>query len=242
MTLYLDIETVPKVNKFVDLDERGQDLFISKMRKDPALIAQFDSWEQLWQEQASFYAEFNRIICVSVGFVLARSGTMFPPEIKIKSFSADENHELYLLKDLSHSLHKVEYICAHYGKGFDFPMLARKYRMNGLDIPPILNTMGLKPWEVRHIDTQELWNFGSFKGSTSLDALAYCFGLPSPKKDMTGAQVREVFYEQEDLDKIVRYCEMDVKTLINVHRCITGSEPLDWKVEEVKAEIESKKP
>lgn len=35
-------------------------------------------------------------------------------------------------------------------------------------------------------------------------------GIPSPKDDIDGSQVRNVYYEQNDVERIARYCEKDV--------------------------------
>ena len=115
--------------------------------------------------------------------------------------------------------------CAHNGKEFDIPFLSRRILINGLKLPYLLNIAGKKPWEIKHLDTMELWKFGDFKHYTSLDLLTYIFEIPTPKEDMDGSQVASVFYEDQDLDRIIHYCEKDVVATIQLFRKYQG-EPL----------------
>ena len=107
-------------------------------------------------------------------------------------------------------------LCGHNGKEFDFPYIARRMIVNGIPLPYKLNLFGKKPWEVPHLDTMELWKFGDYKHYTSLKLLAYVLGIPSPKEDIDGSKVREVYYEDNDLDRIILYCEGDVVTTAQV--------------------------
>jgi 3'-5' exonuclease len=107
-------------------------------------------------------------------------------------------------------------LVAHNGKEFDFPYLCRRMLINGISIPPILNTAGKKPWEVNHIDTMELWKFGDYKNYTSLNVLAKCFGIPSPKDDIDGSMVGHTYWQQNDLGRIAEYCKKDIVTTAQV--------------------------
>jgi 3'-5' exonuclease len=104
-------------------------------------------------------------------------------------------------------------LCAHNGKEFDFPYLARRILINGLKLPEILDNAGKKPWEVAHLDTLELWKFGDYKNYTSLELLAAVFDIPTPKNDINGSEVAEVFWKDNDLQRIVTYCQKDVLTI-----------------------------
>ena len=107
----------------------------------------------------------------------------------------------------------VHFLCAHNGKEFDFPYIARRMLINGIRLPLMLNIAGKKPWEIKHIDTLELWKFGDYKHYTSLNLLAHLFGIPTPKDDISGADVAKVYYEEGDVDRIVTYCEKDTLTV-----------------------------
>lgn len=250
---YLDIETVSAFKDFDSADQRTQELFEQKMRIEPSLqsasrgktINVFadppkeykSAYEialyQLYQEKAALFAEFNRIVCISVGSVTEQDfvteqdhsqGKKFSPSINIQSFYQLE--ELALLRAFINFLMdgRINELCAHYGKGFDYRVLSQKFIIHGLDLPYLFDNRGKKPWEINLRDTAELWKFGDMKHTASLDLLAHCFGLPSPKKDMHGADVGRVYWNEgiEGLKKIVAYCEDDVRALINVDRRISG--------------------
>jgi DNA polymerase elongation subunit (family B) len=104
-------------------------------------------------------------------------------------------------------------LCAHNGKEFDFPYLCRRMLVNGIKLPAMLDIAGKKPWEVGHIDTMELWKFGDYKHYTSLKLLAKIFGIPTPKDDIDGSQVREVYYDEKNPERIRIYCMKDVLTI-----------------------------
>ncbi len=120
-------------------------------------------------------------------------------------------------------------LCAHNGKEFDFPYIARRMMINQIEIPAILQLFGKKPWEVQHLDTMELWKFGDYKNFTSLDLLANVFEIPTPKDDIDGSQVARVYYDENNVERIKDYCEKDVVTLINVFRKMRYDQPLQRK-------------
>ncbi len=204
--LFLDIETVPAVYRYEDLDERARGLWDTKCGY---MIRDGGTAEEAYAK-AGIFAEFGRIVCISVGFIQERAGER---TLRIKSFS--DVYEEVLLGEFAEMLRDHfgktwRVLCAHNGKEFDFPYIARRMLINGLPVPAPLATAGMKPWEVPHLDTLELWKFGDRKNFTSLDLLVHVFGIPSPKGDISGADVGRVFWEDEDLDRIVTYCEKDV--------------------------------
>lgn len=209
--LFLDIETVPEVYDYNELDEKVKDLWKAKMKWQ---MERDDlSAEEIF-EKAGIFAEFGKIICISVGY-LVNAGT---PSVKYRttSFASDDEKELLgkfanLLN--SHYNRQDRYLCAHNGKEFDFPYIARRMLIKGIKLPLMLDIAGKKPWEIKHIDTLELWKFGDYKHYTSLNLLAHLFGIPTPKDDINGADVARVYYEEKDLDRIVIYCEKDTLTV-----------------------------
>ncbi|NMD01213.1 MAG: 3'-5' exonuclease, partial [Bacteroidales bacterium] len=127
------------------------------------------------------------------------------------------------------------YLCGHNGKEFDFPYIARRALIHRLKLPKILDTAGCKPWEVRHLDTMELWRFGDYKNYTSLNLLSAIFDIPSPKDDISGKDVYKVYYQEKDLERIATYCQKDVVTLIRVYMRYRGDEMItDDKIEFIK--------
>lgn len=217
--LFLDIETVPQVYHFEELDETTADLFDHKTRfqqKDGKTV------EELYNERGGILAEFGKIVCISCGFV---NQTHTGKEIRMKSFYHDD--EETLLKQFSSMLAShfntpYHLLCGHNGKEFDFPYIARRMLVNGLKLPRALDIAGKKPWEVQHLDTLELWKFGDYKHFTSLPLLCHIFQIPTPKDDISGADVARVYYEENDLERIKVYCEKDVVALIQLFLKMKG--------------------
>lgn len=208
--LFLDIETVPEQSGFDLLDEKSKVLWEKKseyQRKDGQTPAEF-------YERAGIWAEFGKIICISAGFFSNQNGRAF----RITSFSGEETALLKKFKALleGHFNGPQHVLCAHNGKEFDFPYIARRMVINGISIPDKLNLFGKKPWEIAHLDTMELWRFGDYKHFTSLNLLTHILGIPSPKEDIDGSQVANVYYKEKDLDRIVRYCERDTIAIAQV--------------------------
>lgn len=202
--LFLDIETVPQVAEYALLSEQHKKLWDKKAQN---LIKEQDTPETIYS-RAGIYAEFGKIICISVGFIVNKDGIRC---FRVKSFYGDD--ERILLLDFAQMLNRFSKrpaanLCGHNGKEFDFPYIARRMLINGIEIPEILNIAGKKPWEVKFLDTMELWKFGDNKHYTSLNLLAFVFNIPSPKDDIDGSQVSECYYNGE-LKRIVSYCEKD---------------------------------
>ncbi|MBN1989979.1 MAG: 3'-5' exonuclease [Bacteroidales bacterium] len=209
--LFLDIETVPQFSNYSNLPVEHKALWNKKavsLTKDP----QVDTPEQVYQ-RAGIYAEFGKVVCISAGMVVSKEGQRY---FRVKSFAGAD--ERLLLEGFSVMLNRfgarnTSFLCAHNGKEFDFPFIARRMLINGLPIPPMLDVAGKKPWEVPFLDTMELWKFGDYKHYTSLSLLAYVFGIPTPKDDIDGSQVANVFYNENDVERIAVYCEKDTLTV-----------------------------
>ena len=202
--LFLDIETVPEYQHFHDLGDETKILWELKtqyQRKEDFTPEEFYSHAGIW-------AEFGKIVCISVGYFVVRENIR---NFRVTSFYGEEIKILSDFKNLleTHFYKSYHLLCAHNGKEFDFPYIARRMIINGIDIPSKLDLFGKKPWEVPHLDTLEMWKFGDFKTYTSLKLLTHILGIPSPKDDIDGSQVHKVFYEEKDIDRIVVYCEKD---------------------------------
>ncbi len=217
--LFLDVETVPLVYKYADLDENVRKLWDTKFRYQQA-----ESYETQYQK-AGIYAEFAKVICISVGFFNDKT-------FRIKSFFGSD--EKQLLQEFSallseHFNQKEHLLCAHNGKEFDFPFLCRRLLINGLKLPKILNIAGKKPWEINHLDTMELWKFGDYKNYTSLNLLANIFNIPTPKDDIDGSNVARVYWENNDIQRIATYCQKDVITVAQLLLRFKGEGLIDEK-------------
>lgn len=203
--LFLDIETVPEKENWNQLSTEMQELFEKKtqyQRKEEFTAEAF-------YDRAGIWAEFGKIICISVGYFVDEAKHK---KLRITSFFGDDEHKVLtdfkVLLDTRFTK-KSTILCAHNGKEFDFPFIARRMIVHQIELPIQLNLFGKKPWEVPHLDTLELWKFGDYKHYTSLRLLTAILGVPSPKDDINGSEVAHVYYKEKDLQRIVTYCEKD---------------------------------
>lgn len=217
--LVLDIETVRGYKTYDEMPDRLKaqwDRKASFLKNEEALTS-----AELFEDRGGIYAEFGKIVAISAGFF-----THNGPEVglRIKSFFNEKESEL--LQDFVNLIEKFEEqkltLCAHNGKEFDFPYISRRLLVNGMKLPYVLDTGGKKPWEVNHIDTMEMWKFGDWKSYTSLELMAAIFDIPTSKDAIDGSQVGEVYYEENDLEKIAEYCGKDVlvtaQLLLKLHQ------------------------
>jgi DNA polymerase elongation subunit (family B) len=214
--MVLDIETVPQYSSFEEVPEHFQKLW--------ELKTQYQRKEETAKEfygRAGIWAEFGKIICISVGIFTGGKNT----GLRVKSFAShDEKELLEQFSALLLSQPPVLILCAHNGKEFDFPYICRRMLINGVKIPSQLEISGKKPWEINHLDTMELWKFGDYKNYTSLSLLTAIFNIPTPKDDIDGSMVGHVYWVDNDLDRIAIYCEKDVVATAQLLRRYRGEE------------------
>jgi len=241
---FIDIETVPGHASHDDLCAIKNPLWHKFCTKRHAReLAEGQTHAALYAN-AGLYAEFGKIVCISVGFFrLLADDTL---EFRTKSFADDDEHAV--LRDFGHFLERLpvyssdrhskfknaspdgHYLCAHNGREFDYGYLGRRMLICGQPIPPMLDVAGRKPWDIMHLlDTMELWKFGDNKGHISLALLAGLFGIPSPKDDIDGSQVGPTYWVENDLARIVTYCEKDIVTTARIFLHYQGKKDL-WKV------------
>ncbi|HAH39057.1 MAG TPA: 3'-5' exonuclease [Algoriphagus sp.] len=213
--LFLDIETASLTEKFEDLGERLQEEWVKKEK----LIKNTDHGKiepgSLYFDRAGIHAEFGQVVCVGVGYFQWKKKDK-KLIFRSKVFSDPDEREL--LVDFSSLLEKKKWIlCAHNGKEFDFPYLSRRMLIQGVPLPEPLQIAGKRPWEIRHLDTMELWKFGDYKYYTRLELLASVFGIPSSKEDLDGSEVNATFHLEKNLEKIKKYCLRDVEVTARVY-------------------------
>jgi uncharacterized protein YprB with RNaseH-like and TPR domain len=219
--LFLDIETVPETENFSDLDTTKQDLWSAKSRYQRK--EEFSAEE--FYDRAGIWAEFGKIVCISVGYFKMEGDVR---TFRVTSFYGDEIKILKKFKNLliSHFSGNKHLLCAHNGKEFDFPYIARRMIIHNIELPYKLNLFGKKPWEVPHLDTLELWKFGDYKTYTSLKLLTNVLGIPSPKDDIDGSEVYRVYYKEKEIDRIITYCEKDTIAVAQIFLRLRGDELL----------------
>jgi hypothetical protein len=214
--LFLDIETVggcpdyDSCQKFspsvAEQFEKYFDWFLKRFPEDNDLTK-----DEVFTKRAALVPEFAKIVCVSVAFVLDNG------ETKKQSFFGED--EKKLLKEVRTLLDRCEklgfYLCGHNLKNFDIPMLAKRMIINGIRPSKILPSYDTKPWEIKAIDTKEIWQYGSYTSIGSLDLLCSCLDIPTPKDgEITGANVHKAYWEEQKIKEITEYCEKDVDVLI----------------------------
>ncbi len=228
--LFLDIETVPAHGDFDSLDQDWKKLWAKK--------AQFfisdesdEATREAYHDRAGIFSEFGKVIVIGIGFFpIHENGKR---EFRVKSIYND--NEVELLREFNEIVEQMKKpnltLVAHNGKEFDFPYLSRRMLVNKVPLPRCLDNSGKKPWEIPHLDTMEMWKFGDRKNFTSLDLLAKIFNVPSSKSDIDGSMVAEVYYKENDLQRIADYCTEDVVVCAQVFLALKGLETL--KPEEI---------
>jgi len=218
--LFLDIETVSQFPTYDIVPEGWK--YLWQKKADILLRNKEDDTAESIYPRAGIYAEFGKIVCISCGFI---TGHGEEKKIALKSFYGDD--EKKLLTDFNAMLNRwanddSKYLCAHNGREFDFPYICRRLIINELPIACALNMQGKKPWEIKHLDTMDMWKFGDYKNYTSLELMAHSLGVPTPKDDIDGSMVGEVYWKLKDIERIVNYCQKDVVTVAQVFLKLNG--------------------
>lgn len=213
--LLIDIETVPLVQNFTDLDANWQQLWVDKINRS------FDENippQETWKLRGGILAEFGKIICISTGYFF--EDTHRNTCLKVKSiYGKNEVEVLQQFIELCNKFYKLnrDFVFAgHNIKEFDIPYICRRIVINNLPLPEYLWLHERKPWEVKMLDTLSWWKFGDNKNYTSLNLLANCLQIPTSKVGIDGSKVQDVYYIENDLPKIVDYCQRDVVVVANI--------------------------
>lgn len=217
--LFLDLETVKITRQYHEMEERMRKQWDRKstfLNRNGELLP-----EDIFKEKGGIYAEFGKIIAIGLGFIKMDKNE---PTLRIKVLR--DHDEKALLTSFIQVVNKFSQnqlqFCAHNGKEFDLPFLCRRMLVNGLHMPECLNVSGKKPWEIKHLDTLELWKFGDYKHYTSLELLAAIFNIPTSKDDIDGSMVDSIYYDEGDLDRICKYCGQDVVVTTQLYMRLTG--------------------
>ena len=224
--LFIDIETVSGAASLHVLSER---LKAQWMRKAQHLKHEEESSaDEFYFNHAAIYAEFGKVVCISLGILYQDDHEQL--NLRIKGISGD--HEKELLQQFQSTIGEkmnaqTLQFCGHNIKEFDLPYLCRRMLVHGLALPACLQLAGKKPWEVKHLDTMDMWKFGDHKHFTPLALLTEIFGIPSPKDDISGADVNRVYYLENGLDSITKYCNRDVLATAQVYLRMQGKDLID---------------
>ncbi len=217
--IVIDIETASEAASFNLLPQHWQNLWQEKTAK---ILPEAVSTAEFYPMRAGVMAEFSKIVCISIGYFIRELHL----KMRVKSFYGDD--EKKLLQDFLATITKIESFnnrwcfAGHNIKEFDIPFICRRLLVNSITIPAYLNFQNMKPWETNIVDTFQYWRFGDYKNYTSLKLLAAAMGIPSPKDDIDGSMVGELYHngtpEQRaiNIKRIATYCQKDVVTTANI--------------------------
>jgi hypothetical protein len=225
--LFIDIETVGCCPDLASCQALNSNLanqynkyynwFLKRFPEDDVIITDKVSSdkkrENIFEKRASLVPEFAKIVCVSAAFVTDKG------ETKTQTFSGDDEMELLIdVQKLLDRCGKLDFhLCGHNLKNFDIPMLAKRMIINGLMPPSILPSYDTKPWEIKAIDTKEIWQYGAYSSIGSLDLLCSCMSIPTSKDgEISGDNVHNAYWVDRKLKEISEYCERDVQVLIDI--------------------------
>lgn len=215
----IDIETAPENGSFDQMTDEWKMLWQEKVNRT---VPEGITPAEFYPMRAGVMAEFAKIICISIAY-FNKETTL---GMRVKSFYGHD--EKKLIQDFLATMNKIESInskwsfAGHNIKEFDIPFICRRLIINRLKIPAFLDFQNMKPWETNIVDTFQYWRFGDYKNYTSLKLLAVAMGIPSPKDDIDGSMVGELYWSGDEserevnLKRIVQYCQKDVITTGNI--------------------------
>jgi len=213
--IFLDIETVPEHQYYNEMSEGLQFLWDKKYEQ---LNMDYETSAEAYQERAGIYAEFGKIIVIGLGYFKPLNG-----KLSFRMTALKGDNEKDILKQFKNLLnekfpHYRYRFCAHNGKEFDYPYLCRRMIINQMELPLHLNLIGKKPWEIKHLDTLELWKFGDYKHYTSLNLLCNILDVPTSKTEMDGSKISTQYYNKNALNDIAKYCLDDVLATARIYQ------------------------
>lgn len=211
---FIDIETVSCSAQYNLLTDEWKELWTEKINK---FLPEDTTPAEYYPQRAGIMAEFAKVVCISFGYIKSENGKM---QMRIKSIYSENEKEILdkFIDTVCQLQAKNNNWCftGHNIKEFDIPFLCRRILINNISIPDCFNFQAMKPWETPVLDTLHMWRFGDYKHYTSLKLLAATLGIPSPKNDIDGSKVGEVYWVEKDLKRIALYCQKDVATVANI--------------------------
>ncbi len=218
--LFIDIETVSHYKAFDEAPSEWQELWKSKMR-----FSEKEDHAELYKDRAALYAEFSKIVCVGLGYFSKTDDEMVFRQKVIHAATEKE-----ILEQLSELINQyfgnmnLNKLCGHNIKQFDIPFLCKRYIVNGLKLPSLLNIHNVRPWEMPFLDTLQLWQFGDYKQRTSLNLLAQTLGIETPKPSNKPIDIHEIYWEENNLEQLIEFAKNDVLATARVVLKLMGKE------------------
>lgn len=233
--VFLSLKTVSQYPNYESMPVNLKFLFQKKHEKEINALAEETYYDEtalqtsrkgitralneVYEDKAAVSPEFGKIAAIALGGIREN-------KFVSQTFSGDEQSILNTILDAkkvalfsTESITKLSVdICGHAIKSFHFPYLAKRMMLSGLDVPAILDTSALKPWEMTFlIDTMECWKMNQWDGNCSLDLLCELFGITRTEQSISGKTVNEVYWKEQDNEKIERFCGDDVFALAKLY-------------------------
>ena len=209
--LALDIETVPAAD-LSEYSETVQEKVQQKIDRVRERNPDFD-----FNYFAATHGDFGKIICISLGYITGE-------KIKLKSLYGHDEHAI--LEEFNKITASIRGVFIHYnGLNFDIPFILQ--RMAHHNIAPLSDRFtNLRRFSTEyHFDLMMIYYNWDMQKVLPLGVLAELHGIPSPKEDLSGDKVLQA-YRNNEWDRIVRYCEFDVATTLNLWNKIYNNEPM----------------
>lgn len=213
----LDIESCRVEEHFENLSEGYREAWAYKNKQDGKIPTE-QELSDLWERTSSLYPEFSKICAISLSFL--HSGKLYCKEF----YGPNEKKLLEMVSVTLQNIvvkgsnEKIKYrLLGHASKYFDYPFMAKRYVINGMQLPDILDVTMMKPWEQTNLCSNELWKMGGTGPGSSLQALCNVLDIPISKVDLVGDEVAQVYF-QGGYARIGRYCSYDTVATFNVFR------------------------
>lgn len=219
--LFWDLEVVRK-QEILDVNTPDFKLFQLKNRnKDTDKLPSEDETIELYNRKAGLSPTHNKIVCLSMAVV--KNGV-----INVKSITG---HQADIITEFSKVLESGLIPCGWNIIKFDFPVLRIKAFEEGIInyAPEKFNDAGKKEWamseekyKVNMIDLMLQYQ-GTHYVPSSLAEACHILNVPTPKDDIDGSQVSDIYYK-EGVERIKKYCEKDVVACVHILQRMRGDE------------------
>ena len=213
---YFDIETVSNYKNFTDFknnDERGSNLFIKRFENNTYMSNHHINVEESYLEYGGIFSTYGKIICISFGYFHNKNEKGYT----IASIYGD--NEKHIVDEFNTLLCKVSQknmiLSGYKINSFDIPYILHKLNKYGIAPSKLIDIYGIKPWDTKIIDLADDWK-QKFNHYNTFDEVTYELDIDSPKNDIDGSMVHNVYWELNDINRIKTYCEKDVYTTMMV--------------------------
>lgn len=206
--LFFDVQSVVQKKDFNLLSLEQKLLFQNNVASN---LKEDQSINEVYQN-AGNWAEFSKVICISVGYIVIKSTSR---QLRIMNFTGEEKQILegfsLLVESHFNDIEKVLCGCDIQNQWIGF--LQRRMLVHNIGIP---EKFGQIKRTKNYIDPIGLWSFGNERHHITLSLIAYTLGVRMPLADQYAFNVHSSFYLNDDLNKIVSYSQLSVYLQVQV--------------------------